>query len=90
MARSTVSLRKQLEFIGGPFDGLTHLLPPETSELVDVALFPLNSRRLRQLFGKEVWPRDDMSKVAIYEQESDEGRVLYRFVGCVSLAETQA
>ena len=75
----------EVEFIGGPYDGHKEPLGsgPPTEELAWIVCEDV----FRLLAGKDSRERGNITSVAIYELEVDDGLFHYRFIGAISFKE---
>ena len=74
----------EIEFIGGPFDGLKELCVTQPIQLRTDVVWLVCEDAFRQLDGKDHRPGGSITSVALYELEIWNFACRYRFVGAIS------
>ena len=75
----------EIEVIGGPYDG--HKGPLGSGRPAEQLAWIVCEDAFRLLAGKDCRERGNITSIAIYELEVDDGVFHYRFIGAISFKE---
>jgi len=77
----------EIEFVGGPLDGLREVLHVTPDQVQDIAIIPINRNIVGAIIGVRFGPKSAATSAAIYALDLTAPRLRYHFLGARSAEE---